>query len=430
MNRAKLTAWLHQRTSLLLTNPQFLRLWAGLGISELGDWVGHTALTLLIYDVTGSASAMATLTIVRSLPVLLFGPVAGVLADRFSRRWIMILSDIARSFLYALIPFVTTSPQIMTIAFLTSCIAVFFDPALMAIVPDLVEKDHLLEANSLQLSTYNLMMIVGPAMGGLIVGFLGQAWAFWLNAATFLASALAIFSIVEKWQRRDAAQEKRGARLWIKDMAQGLGYIVRQRAVAVLTVEMMIMALSMVAVTVLEVIFIKDVLGAGNEGYGLLISVAGIGALVGSLLAGWVGKKASSSALYCWTGLLVGLTFFLYANVRVFSLTLIIVLVQMLIYSIGGVAGQALLQQLVPEDLRGRVFSQITTGYTITSIVGAALWGALIDRIGVIPAFNIAGVIATLAGLFLVANLSLLQKKETQSLTSAAVERPVAIESA
>ncbi len=429
MSRTRFTAWMRQRTSLLLTNSQFLRLWAGLSISKLGDWVGHTALTLHIYDITGSASAMASLAIVRSLPVLLFGPVAGVMADRFPRRWIMILSDIARAVLYALLPFATTSPQIMVIALLTSCIAVFFDPALMAMVPDLVEKDRLLEANSLQFSTYNLMMIVGPAIGGLIVGFLGQSWAFWLNAATFLASGLAIFSIVEKWPRRDADQEKQGAGSWIKDMAQGLGYIVRQRAVAVLTIEMMIMALGMVAVTVLEVIFVKDILGAGNEGYGLLISVAGVGALIGSLLAGWVGKKASSSVLYCWTGVLAGLTFFLYANIRIFSVTLIVVLLQMLTYSIGGVAGQALLQQLVPEELRGRVFSQITTGYTITSVAGAALWGALIDRIGVIPVFNIAGVIATLAGLFLVANLALLQKEESRALASAAVETPVAVES-
>ena len=103
MDVTKLTMWLRQRTSLLLTHPGFLRLWAGLSISVLGDWVGHMALTLHVYNVTGSASALATLTIVRSLPVLLFGPVAGVMADRFSRRRIMIWSDIARALLYALL---------------------------------------------------------------------------------------------------------------------------------------------------------------------------------------------------------------------------------------------------------------------------------------------------------------------------------------
>lgn len=428
MDMAKLTMWLRQRTSLLLTNPEFLRLWAGLSISVLGDWVGHTALTLHIYNVTGSASALATLTIVRSLPVLLFGPVAGVTADRFSRRRIMIWSDVTRTLLYALLPFATTFPQIVTIAFLTSSISAFFRPALTALMPDLVKKDQLLEANSLLFSTSNLMMIVGPALGGFMVGFLGQAWAFRFDAVTFLASALAIFFVVEKWQRRDTARETQGAKSWIKDLAWGLGYIVRQRAVAVMTIETMIMALGMVAVTVLEVIFVKSILGAGDEGYGLLISVAGIGALIGSLLAGWVGKKASASALFCWTGVLGGLTFFLYANIRFFFLTLIIVLVQMIVFSAGQVAAQALLQQLVPEELRGRVFSQIITGYTVTHLLGAGLWGALIDRISVILVFNIAGGIATLAGLFILANLSLLRKEETQALMSARAGSSVAAE--
>jgi DHA3 family macrolide efflux protein-like MFS transporter len=417
-----------RRTSLLLTNPAFLRLWAGLSISVLGDWVGHTALTLHIYNVTGSASALATLTIVRSLPVLLFGPLAGVMADRFSRRRIMIFSDIVRALLYALLPFAATFPQIMVVAFLTSSISTLFRPALTALTPDLVKKDQLLEANSLLFSTSNLMMIAGPAVGGFMVGFVGQDWAFWFDAATFLASALAVFFIVEKWQRSDAAPETQGARSWIKDLAWGLGYIVRQRAVAVMAIEMMIMALGIVAVTVLEVIFVKSVLGAGDEGYGLLVSVAGIGALIGSLLAGWAGKKVSASALFCWTGVLGGLTFFFYANIRYFPITLIVVLVQMVVFSAGQVAAQALLQQLVPEELRGRVFSQIITGYTVTHLLGAGLWGAVIDRIGVILVFNVAGGVATLAGLFILANLSLLQKAEHQSLTPAVDKGPMAAE--
>lgn len=426
MDRAKFTSWLRQRTSLLLTNPGFLRLWAGLSISVLGDWVGHTALTLHIYNITGSASALAALTIVRSLPVLLLGPVAGVVADRFSRRQIMILSDVARALLYALLPFATTLPQIMAIAFMTSCVSVFFRPALTALMPDQVKKDQLLEANSLLFSTSNLMMIVGPAVGGFMVGFVGQDWAFWFDAVTFLASALAVFFIIEKWQRRGTDQEKQGVKSWINDLAWGLSYIVRQRAVAVMTIEMMVMALGMVAVTVLEVIFVKRILGAGDEGYGLLVSAAGVGALIGSLLAGWMGKRASASVLFCWTGVLGGLTFFLYANIRYFPFTLIIVLVQMIVFSVGQVAAQALMQQLVPEELRGRVFSQIITGHTVTYLLGAALWGALIDRIGVIPVFNIAGGIATFAGLFVLTNLSLLQETEARALTPVRGKTPAA----
>jgi DHA3 family macrolide efflux protein-like MFS transporter len=430
MDSAKLAKWLRQRTSVLLTNPEFLRLWAGLSTSGLGDWVGYTALTLYMYKVTGSATALAILTIVRSLPVLLLGPFAGVVVDRFSRRRVMIVSDLARAFLYALLPFATSLPQIVTIAFLTSGISAFFRPAVTALIPDLVKKDQLMEANSLLFSTANLTMIVGPALGGLMVGFLGQGWAFRFDAVTFLVSALAIYFVIEKWQGRSIAQEAQGAKSWVKDLASGLGYIIRQRAVVVMTIEMMMMSLGMVAVTVLEVIFVKSILGAGDEGYGLLLSVAGVGALLGSLLAGWVGKKASASALFCWTGVLGGLTFFLYANIRYFFITLIIVLVQMLIFSIGQVASQALMQQLVPEELRGRVFSQIITGHTVTYVLGAGLWGVLIDRIGVIPVFNIAGGVATLAGLFILANLPVLQEAEERALGLTKGEGAVAIETA
>ncbi len=102
----------------------------------------------------------------------------------------------------------------------------------------------------------------------------------------------------------------------------------------------------------------------------------------------------------------------------------------MIVFSIGQVASQALMQQLVPEELRGRVFSQIITGYTVTQVLGAGLWGVLIERIGVIPVFNIAGGIATLAGLFILANLPVLQRAETQALAPAPGEHPALAEEA
>ena len=117
--------------------------------------------------------------------------------------------------------------------------------------------------------------------------------------------------------------------------------------------------------------------------------------------------------------MLGGLSFFFYANIPIFYITLGIVLIQMIVFSVGQVAAQSLLQQMIPEELRGRVFAQIITGYTITHLLGAGVWGALIDRIGVIPVFNLAGVIATLAGLVLLVNLSLLQKAESQALAPA-----------
>ncbi len=418
MVRADLHVWLRQRASLLLINPQFLRLWSGQSISILGDWVGFTALTLHIYNVTGSAAALAALTIARSLPVLLLGPLAGVMADRLSRRRIMIGSDLARALLYALLPFASTFPQILTIAFLTSTISVFFRPALSALMPDLVDKDRLMEANSLLFSSSNLMMILGPAIGGFMVGLVGQAVAFQFDALTFLASAFAVFFVSEKWQGRKLAAEEKD-KSWLQDLADGLGYIVRQRVVAVMTIEMIIMALGMIAISVLEVIFVKSVLGAGDEGYGMLISVAGIGALIGSLLTGPMSKRFSASALFCWTGVLGGLTFFFYANIPFFPITLVIVLIQMAVFSVGQVAAQSLLQQIVSEELRGRVFSQIITGYTVTQLLGAGLWGAMIDRLGIIPVFNIAGVVATSAGVFILINLSLLRQSESKSLARA-----------
>lgn len=419
MDRAELRVWLHQRASLLLINPQFLRLWSGQSISILGDWVGFTALTLQVYNVTGSAAALAALTVARSLPVLFFGPLAGVMADRLRRRHIMIGSDLARAVLYALLPFASTFPQILAIALLTSTISVFFRPALSALMPDLVEKDRLMEANSLLFSSSNLMMIVGPALGGFMVSLVGQAIAFQFDALTFLASALAVFFVAEKWHGRKSTPEAK-AKSWVQDLAIGLGYIFRQRVVAVMTIEMMVMALGMIAISVLEVVFVKSVLGAGDEGYGMLLSVAGVGALAGSLLAGPMSKKTSASALFCWTGVIGGASFFFYANIPFFPVTLTIVLVQMAVFSVGQVAAQSLLQQVVSEELRGRVFSQIITGYTVTQLLGAGLWGALIDRVGIIPIFNFAGIVATLAGLFILVNLSLLRQSEAASLASAA----------
>jgi predicted MFS family arabinose efflux permease len=110
--------------------------------------------------------------------------------------------------------------------------------------------------------------------------------------------------------------------------------------------------------------------------------------------------------------------------------TLGIVFVQTSIFSLGQVVAQGLMQQLVPEDLRGRVFSLIISGHTVIRVLGVAAWGTLIDYIGVIPVFNLAGSVATLAGLFILVNMTHLQTAEDQALARVTADSPVTVESA
>src|ERR1041385_5636533 len=169
---------------LLRRNRSFRQLWLGQVVSQMGDWFDTIALYTIILNLTGSGRDIGLLLVARFLPSFLFGPVSGVVADRFSRRTIMIWSDLLRALVVLGFLFVRRADQLWIIYVLTVlqlALSTFFEPAKTAAVPSLVADRELVAANSISSVTWSVMLTLGAAIGGIITGWFGTNAAFILD---------------------------------------------------------------------------------------------------------------------------------------------------------------------------------------------------------------------------------------------------------
>ncbi|HEV2904869.1 MAG TPA: MFS transporter, partial [Pyrinomonadaceae bacterium] len=180
---------------LLRKNRQFRMLWLGQVVSQMGDWFDTIAVYTLALQLTGSSRSVALIMVARFLPSVVMGPLSGVVADRFSRRSIMIASDIMRALVVLGFLFVRRPDQMWLVYVLTVlqlAFSAFFEPAKTAVIPSIVSDRELLPANAIASVTWSIMLTTGAAIGGVVTGLFGTNAAFILDSLTFLASAILI----------------------------------------------------------------------------------------------------------------------------------------------------------------------------------------------------------------------------------------------
>jgi MFS family permease len=216
--------------ALLRGNRNFRLLWFGQVVSQLGDWFNVVALYALLFELTGSATAVAGMMVMQMLPVALVGPVSGVVVDRFDRRRIMIAADLVRGSAVLGLLLVRSSDAVwfayVVIGVMVACSG-FFEPARSATVPSIVPRDQLLAANAVSTGTWSAMLAIGASLGGGVTVLLGRDAAFVINSASFFASALFL------WRMRVPARDSRlKAALGLRGVIDGLSYMRRHGDVA------------------------------------------------------------------------------------------------------------------------------------------------------------------------------------------------------
>jgi MFS family permease len=407
-----LTTFLRTRFPLIFESPGFRWLWLANLVSKLGDWLGFIALNLYVFDLTGSATALAGLLAVESIPILLIGPVAGVIVDRFRRRKVMMAANLGAAIVFALLPLATDLWQIYVLALLSRVAFSFFEPAERALVPDLVGKDKVLAANS-ALSVVNyLALIIGPAIAGFLVAASSAAVAFWADAVSFIVAIIFISRISGELPRTRPEGEIRPG--WFDDLKFGLRYAFGHPALRVLLVTTFVAAFSGAALVTIEVVYVKEVLKGGDIGYGLLYSVAGVGAIIGSLNATRLSQRFTLTGLYVVTVLLTGLMFFPYANVQILWFVIIVAGLHTVPWVLGYILVDTMLQQWVADEVRGRVFGLVHTQRNAGQVLVAGIMAPLVDWWGPVTVLNLSGVIYTLVGLYAIARLGVLRREENR----------------
>jgi MFS family permease len=384
---------MNEYLTLLRNNRNYRYLWLGNVVSLLGDWFNLLASAELITDLTNTGVAISSLFLARFLPLFLVSPLAGVLADRFSRRSIMIWSDLLRAATVLGFLLVRSSEQIWLLYLLTVLqfvLSAFFTPARSAIIANVVQREDLVTANALDSFTWSTMLAVGSFLGGLATAVFGAQTAFILDALTFLVSAWLIGQV------RVSAREKREAHLggWF-EFIDGFRYL--WSVPFILGISLVKGAGSLVwgSINVLEVSFAETVFAldmpalqaalrindGGTATLGIIYMMSGLGTGLGPLFMRRVLGDDRKRMLW---GITIG--FFLMGSGIVglgLAASLPFFLLATFVRTVGTgtlwVFSAALLQMMVPDQYRGRVFAFEFAVLTLTQSISILSVGVAQD---------------------------------------------------
>ena len=385
---------------LLRRNRSFRQLWLGQVVSQMGDWFNTIALYTIILKLTGSGRDVGLLLVARFLPSFLFGPISGVIADRFSRQRIMIVSDLLRAAVVLGFLFVRRPDQLWIIYVLTVFqlgLSTFFEPAKTAAIPSIVEDRELVAANAITSVTWSVMLTLGAAIGGLITGWFGTNVAFILDAATYLLSAALIAGIrVPKRKKRERQKLSLGRLLGITETIDGIRYVKdRPRVLALLLVKPA-WGLGGGIMTLLAV-FGERIFPVGRDaagGIGVLFAARGIGTAVGPIVARRIsgeGDRRMQASIGV-SFVIAGIFYSAFGSATSFIFALVVLGIAHCGGSILWVFSTVMLQRSVEDNFRGRVFAAELALLTLTMAASNYVTGELLDRFQISPRIVTVGI--------------------------------------
>src|SRR5687767_9838804 len=385
---------------LLRGNRSFRQLWLGQVVSQLGDWFDTIALYTIIQNLTGSGRDIGLLLVARFVPSFFLGPLSGVIADRFSRQKIMIVTDILRAIVVLGFLFVRTADHLWIVYVLTVFqlgLSTFFEPARTAAVPSIVSERELVAANAISSVTWSVMLTLGAAIGGLITGWFGTDAAFIIDAGTYLLSAALIASIrVPKRKKRERQKLSLGRALGITETIEGARYVKDRPNVLALLLVKPAWGLGGGILTLLAVFGAKifPVGDSAATGIGVLFAARGIGTAVGPIVARrMAGEGQRRMQVSIGIAFLIGgLFYILFGSSTSFVLALIMLGIAHCGGSILWVFSTVILQRVVEDKFRGRVFAAELACMTLTMAASNYATGELLDRFNVSPRIVTIGI--------------------------------------
>lgn len=381
--------------ALLREAPGFRRLFLATFGSSVGTYLAVVALTVDVYERSGGdANWVSALLVADFLPVIVIGFAFGPLLDRLPRRGILVAADLARAAVFVALPFATGPAQIVALALLVGIATSFFRPAVFAGLPNLVPDARLAEANGLLQSAENLTWAVGGIAGGALVELGGTETAYWLNAATFVASALLVLGIRE---RLEEGREEAERQPYMAALARGLAVVGASRPLVTIVVAWSVATVAQAIGNVSEIFLARDVFGRGSVGFGILVATAGLGLFAGSLAGGALVARLGMREAYAGAILLMAVGFCVAAGSPSFWLAAAVVAVSGFGNGAAVVCNAVLVQRSVPDWIRGRAFTLVMSiGYACFGL-GMIAAGPLTNAWGARTAWGLAGGLCVLA---------------------------------
>jgi len=377
-----------------LRHRNFQLFFGGQLISLIGTWMDNMAEAWLVYRLTGSSLLLGTVAFCGQFPVFLLAPIGGMAADRFNRRYIVIATQLSSMVLAGFLAGLTlthriTVWEILLLDTLQGVVNAFDIPARQAFLVEMVGREDLMNAIALNSSMFNGARILGPSMAGILVATIGEGWCFFTNAVSYIAVIAGLLLMNVQHVPRAATKATP-----FENILEGFRFV--RRTGPIWAIMLLIGVVSLVAVpySVLMPIFADRILHGGARALGILMSAAGVGALLGALtlatrsgvrgLGRWIAYSAAG----------FGLSLILFSLSRWFWLSVALLVPVGYGVMLQMSSSNTLIQAMVPDDLRGRAMAVYTMMFMGMAPMGSLLAGGMAARIGAPWTVAIGGVVA------------------------------------
>ena len=391
-----------QNTFASLKYPNY-RLWfAGQLVSLVGTWAQSAAQGYLIYELTKSPAYLGYVSFASGLPTWIFTLYAGAIADRVSRRTLMVITQSGMMILAIILAWLTFTGaiewwHILILAFLLGVCNAFDAPARQAFVLEMVEREDLTNAIALNSTMFNLAMVMGPAFGGLIYAWVGPGWCFTINALSFLAVIIALLLMKLK-----PFVPVKSTRSTFSDTREGLKYVVHHPSVKILIFSLFVITILGLGVAALLPAWSVEVLGGNAATNGFLMTARGVGSLISALIIATLGHFRFRGKLWTVNSLILPISMVVFAFMQWMVPSLLTMAVMGFAFMMIVNLSNSMVQTRIADEMRGRVMGVYTFFFFGAMPIGSLLSGWAAEIIGEPLTVMISGLILLLFGVWMV----------------------------
>ena len=383
----------------MIASPSYFPLWLGQLLSSFGDTLHYIALVVLVFQLTGQGLLVAGLVAAEVVPVMVLGPVAGVMIDRFSRKAVLIGADLFRALLVLTLLWPQGAWHAYAVAAGLAAANTFFNPTVQAVIPVLTTDEQRLAANSVGWSTGRLVQILASAVAGGLIALIGTGPAFAVNSASFIASAVLIGTLrIPAHTGQLGAGSQRGLGGYFADARAGLGFARQDRFVSRLLVVQALASLATGGTGAMLVVLSEHHLHQPPAGFAWLIGAIGVGALLGPLIPNTLARDYRDPRWLFVPYVIRGIGDVLLAIFTPLPIALLLLFIYGLNTSTGMVVFNSTVQGAVPDAVRGRVFTLLDVTWSAMRLLSLAVGGLVVDVIGIEPLFWLGGALLAAAG--------------------------------
>jgi MFS family permease len=374
----------------------FQLFFSGQLISLIGTWMQNIAQAWLIYRKTGSMVQLGGISFCSQIPIFLLSTVGGIVADRYSRHRVVIATQTLSMILALALAVLTLTNtvkiwHIYALAALLGAVNAFDIPARQSFIVDMVNRTDLMNAIALNSSMFNASRVVGPAIAGILVAWIGEGWCFFANGVSYVAVIVGLLLMrVSRHEHVD-----RGSPL--SNIMEGFRFVFQSRPIHALLILLGMVSITGMPFQVLMPVFADRILHGGPKALGWLTGCAGVGALMAALL---LASRQTLKGLSVWvagasTAFGLGLIVFATSRTFLFSTAILVPVGFSLMLLMG--ASNTLIQSMVPDQLRGRVMGVYSMVIMGMAPFGGLLAGVVADRMGAPTTVAVGGVVCLIA---------------------------------